>query len=41
MAACVCYRCKRVMDCSGEQYCDLCQYDLEQQAARKGGNKPK
>ena len=30
MANCVCYLCKRPMDCTGETLCDLCEYDKEQ-----------
>jgi hypothetical protein len=30
MANCVCYMCKRPMDCTGEALCDLCEYDKEQ-----------
>ena len=30
MANCVCYNCKRVMDCTGEDLCDLCESDREQ-----------
>lgn len=30
MANCVCYNCKRVMDCTGEDLCDLCEADREQ-----------
>ena len=30
MANCVCYQCKRPMDCTGEDLCDLCEYDREQ-----------
>ena len=30
MANCVCYMCKRPMDCTGETLCDLCEYDKEQ-----------
>jgi len=30
MVNCVCYRCKRPMDCMGEALCDLCEYDKEQ-----------
>ena len=29
MANCVCYMCKRPMDCTGEDLCDLCEYDKE------------
>lgn len=30
MANCICYNCKRVMDCTGEDLCDLCEFDREQ-----------
>lgn len=33
MANCVCYQCKRPMDCTGEDLCDLCEYDREQLTA--------
>jgi hypothetical protein len=31
MANCVCYLCKRPMDCTGEDLCDLCEYDRDEQ----------
>ena len=30
MANCICFNCKRPMDCTGEDLCDLCEYDREQ-----------
>ena len=30
MANCVCYMCKRPMDCTGDALCELCEYDKEQ-----------
>ena len=30
MANCVCYMCKRPMDCTGDSLCELCEYDKEQ-----------
>ena len=30
MANCICFNCKRPMDCTGETLCDLCEYDKEQ-----------
>jgi hypothetical protein len=32
MANCVCFNCKRPMDCTGETLCDLCEYDKERVA---------
>ncbi len=29
MANCICFRCKRPMDCTGERYCELCEADAE------------
>ena len=30
MANCICYNCKRPMDCTGEDLCDVCEVDREQ-----------
>ena len=29
MANCICFKCKRPMDCTGERYCELCEADAE------------
>jgi hypothetical protein len=29
MANCVCYNCKRPMDCTGEDLCDICEIDRD------------
>jgi hypothetical protein len=30
MANCICYNCKRPMDCTGEDLCDVCEVDRDQ-----------
>ena len=34
MANCVCAMCKRIMDCTGEEYCELCEVILENEKER-------
>jgi hypothetical protein len=34
MANCVCSSCKRIMDCTGEHLCELCEILLENEVER-------
>jgi flagellar biosynthesis/type III secretory pathway protein FliH len=38
MANCVCANCRRVMDCTGETLCELCQADMEESTKKKEPN---
>ena len=35
MANCVCASCKRIMDCTGEDLCELCEVILENELDRE------
>jgi len=35
MANCVCANCNRVLDCTGETLCEICEADMEEKAKKK------